>query len=132
MRNPIASIVFSTGLLSIFATNTSPPTSYNMYSFCNFTSSGNNSNLTNIITDFEIPMSEINQYRPVIYYNPTSEYRLVDMRSIVNTNMLDITVCWKTHYGEYIPLKLQPGCAAHIKLLFRHSSIVTMTCEIDE
>ena len=120
MWNPIASIVFSTGLLPIFATNTSPPTSYSVHSKSNFTSSGNNSNLTNIITDFEIPMSETNQYRPVIYYNPSSEYRLVDMRSIINMNMLDITVFWKTHYGEYIPLKLQPGCAAHIKLLFRH------------
>ena len=97
-----------------------PPTSYSVNSKSNFTSSGNNSNLTNIITDFEIPMSETNQYRPVIYYNPTSEYRLVDMRSIINMNMLDITVFWKTHYGEYIPLKLQPGCSAHIKLLFRH------------
>jgi hypothetical protein len=42
------------------------------------------------------------------------------MRSIINMNKLDIAVFWKTHYGEYIPLKLQPGCAAHIKLLFRH------------
>ena len=91
-----------------------------MHCESNFTSSGNNSNLTNIDTDFEIPMLETNQYRLVIYYNPTSEYRLVDMRSIINVNVLDITAFWKTHYGEYIPLKLQPRCAAHIKLLFRH------------
>ena len=97
-----------------------PPTSYSVNSKSNFTSSGNNSNLTNITTDFEIPMSETKQCRPVIYYNPSSEYRLVDTRSIINMSMLDITVFWKTPYGEYIPLKLQPGCAAHIKLLFRH------------
>ena len=107
-------------LLPIFATNTSPATSFSINSQNNFTSGGNNSNLTNIITDFEIPMSETNQYRPVIYYNPSSVYRLVDMRSIINMNKLDIAVFWKTQYGEYIPLKLQPGCAAHIKLMFRH------------
>ena len=118
MWNPIASIVFCTGLLPIFATSTSPPTSYSVHSKSKFTSSGNNSNLTNIIIDFEIPMSETNQYRPIIYYNPSSEYRLVDMRSIIDMNMLD-SVFWRTHYGEYIPLKLQPGCADHSKIMFR-------------
>jgi hypothetical protein len=130
MWNPTASIVCSTGLLPIFATNTSPPTSYSVPSKGNFTSSGNSSNLTNIITDFEIPMSETYQYRPTIDYSPSCEYRLVDMRSIINMNMLDITVFWKTHDGEYVPLKLQPGCAAHLKLLFRHSSTMSMTCSI--
>ena len=121
MWNPIASIVFSTGLLPILATNTSPPTSYSIHSKSNFTSSGNNSNLTDIITNFGIPISETDPYRPVICCSPSSEYRLVDMHSIINMNMLDITVFWKTHYGVCTPLKLQPGCAAHIKLLFRNT-----------
>ena len=63
MWNPIASSVFSTGLPPISAISTSPPTSYSVHSKSNFTISGNNSNLTNIITDFEIPISETNQYR---------------------------------------------------------------------
>ena len=83
-------------------------------------SSGNNSNLTNILTDFEISVTETNQYRPFISYTPQREYRLIDMNSITNLNKIDLLAFWKTHYGELIPLKLPPGCAAHMKILFRH------------
>ena len=120
--NPIASIVFCTGMLPIVSTNTSPPLTYGDTTNNNLTSNGNNSNLTNIISDFEIPVSETNQYRPVIVYNPSTEYRLIDMHSALNLNRIDISVFWKTHFGEYIPLRLQPGCAAHIKLMFRHKT----------
>ena len=120
--NPIASVVFCTGMLPVVSTNTSPPLTYDDTSNYNLTSSGNNSNLSNIISDFEIPVSESNQYRPIIVYNPSAEYRLIDMNSQLNLNKIDISVFWKTHYGEFIPLRLQPGCAAHIKLLFRHKT----------
>ena len=120
--NPIASVVFCTGMLPIVSTNTSPALTYGDTANNNLTSNGNNSNLTNIISDFEIPVSETNQYRPVIVYNPSTEYRLIDMHSALNLNRIDISVFWKTHFGEYIPLRLQPGCAAHIKLMFRHKT----------
>ena len=120
--NPVASIVFCTGVLPIVSTNTSPPLTYEDTSNNNLSSTGNNSNLTNIISDFEIPVSDTNQYRPIIVYNPSAEYRLIDMHTSMNLNRVDISVFWKTHFGEYIPLRLQPGCAAHIKLLFRHKT----------
>ena len=120
--NPIASVVFCSGMLPIVATNTSPPLTYDDTSNNNLANNGNNSNLTSIISDFEIPVSETNKYRPVIVYNPSAEYRLIDMYSSSNLNKIDIMVFWKTHYGEYIPLRLQPGCAAHIKLMFRHET----------
>jgi hypothetical protein len=116
--NPIASIVFSTSLIPIIPTNTSPPMIYGDNS-TNLISGGNNSNLTNIITDFEIPVSDLNQYRPSIEYVPSTEYRLIDMNKLINLNQVDIAVFWKTHYGNYIPFRLQPGCAAHLKILFR-------------
>jgi len=120
--NPIASVVFCTGMLPVVSTNTSPPLTYDDTSNNNLTSSGNNSNLSNILSDFEIPVSNSNQYRPIIVYNPMAEYRLIDMNSQMNLNKIDISVFWKTHYGEFIPLRLQPGCAAHIKILFRHKT----------
>ena len=109
-------------MLPVVSTNTSPPLTYDDTTNSNLTSSGNNSNLSNIISDFEIPVSESNQYRPILVYNPTAEYMLIDMNSQLNLNKIDISVFWKTHYGEFIPLRLQPGCAAHIKLLFRHKT----------
>ena len=63
--NPIASIVFCTGMLPIISTNTSVPITYGDTSSNSLASNGNNSNLTNIVSDFEIPVSEANQYRPV-------------------------------------------------------------------
>ena len=122
MWNPIASIVFCTGMLPIFPTNTSIPLTYGDTNNDNLSSNGNNSNLTNVISDFEIPVTDTNQYRPIIVYNPSSEYRLIDMHSALNLNKTDISVFWKTQFGEYIPLRLQPGCAAHIKLMFRHKT----------
>ena len=65
-------------------------------------------------------VTENNQYRPTISMNPTSEFRLIEMNSVTNLNKIDLIAYWKTHYGDLIPLKLQPGCAAHVKLLFRH------------
>ena len=105
MWNPIASIVFCSSMIPVVPTNTSPAKTYSDVWSTNLISTGNNSNLTNIITDFEIPISETNQYRPVIFYNPTAEYRLVDMHSTLNLNRVDITVFWKTHFGEFIPLR---------------------------
>ena len=123
MWNPIASVVFCTGMLPIISTNTSLPITYGETTNDNLASNGNNSNLTNIISDFEIPVSETNQYRPVLVYNPSAEYRLMDMNSMMNLNKIDITVYWKTHFGAYIPLRLQPGCATHIKIMFRHKNL---------
>ena len=122
MWNPIASVVFCTGMLPIISTNTSIPITYGETQVDSLASNGNNSNLTNIVSDFEIPVSETNQYRPVIVYNPSAEYRLMDMNASINLNKIDISVFWKTQYGEYIPLRLQQGCATHIKIRFRHKT----------
>ncbi|MFM7985548.1 MAG: hypothetical protein ACKPKO_40170, partial [Candidatus Fonsibacter sp.] len=43
-----------------------------------FTGSGNNSNLLPAITDFTIAVDGNNQFRPMVVYNPSAEYRLVD------------------------------------------------------
>ena len=117
--NPIASVVFSTGLIPIVPTNTSPAMIYGDNN-TNLTSGGNNANLTNIISDFEVQVSELNQYRPSIEYVPSTEYRLIDMNNLANLTQIDLAVFWKTHYGNYIPFRLQPGCSAHVKVLFRH------------
>jgi len=116
--NPVASIVFCSSMLPIYPTQTSKPNIISNQSN-NLTSSGENANLTNILSDFEIPVSDTNQYRPIILYAPSAEYRLVDMFSGSNLNKINISVFWKTHYGELIPFKIDPGCAAHMKILFR-------------
>ena len=89
--SPVASIVFASTMLPVLPTQTSPPK--NLGTNSNFlTGGGNNSNLTNILSDFSIAIDMNNQYRPAVEYNPGAEYRLLDMNSGMNLNRVDIVV----------------------------------------
>ena len=77
-------------------------------------------NLANIITDFALGVDGGNQYRPNMLFSIHSEYRLIDMYSMVNLNRIDITIYWKSSDGDLIPLHLNPGCSASTKTLFRN------------
>jgi hypothetical protein len=116
--NPVASIVFCSSMLPIYPAQTSTPTVMSNQSN-NLSSTGDNANLTNILSDFEIAIEGANQYRPMILYAPTSEYRLIDMFSGSNLNRINIQVFWKDQFGNLNPFFLDPGCAAHLKLMFR-------------
>jgi hypothetical protein len=120
--SPVASIVFTSSLLPIKATNTSTPKIFNSGSTTNesFSRSSGSPNLANIITDFELAITDNNQYRPSINFNIGSEYRLVDLHKMNDLNRIDVVVYWKSIYGDLQPLRLQPGCTAHLKILFRH------------
>jgi hypothetical protein len=116
--SPVASIVFASTMLPVLPTQTSLPKELGNNS--NYlTSGGNNCNLTNILSDFSIAVDINNQYRPIVEYNPGAEYRLLDMNSSINLNRVDIVVYWKDHFGNLNPFELQPGCSAHVKILFR-------------
>ncbi len=114
--NPVSSIVFATSLLPIIPTQTGRVVELGSG---NLISGGNNSNICSIISDFSVSVDANNEYRPHILYNPGAEYRLVDMNSCMNLNRLDIQVFWKDVNGNIYPLKLLPGCSAHVKLMFR-------------
>jgi len=116
--NPVASIVFASSLLPIIPTQTSVPRDIGGENN-HLVSSGNNSNLLPILSDFSIAVGPNNQYRPCVEYAPGAEYRLLDMNSTANLNRVDIIVYWKDRSGGMHPLELQPGCAASVKLMFR-------------
>ena len=116
--NPVSSIVFTSTTLPIHPTLTSTPQVYSSTS--NGMVGGGSTNLSNTLTDFEIAIDATNQYRPEISYAPQGEYRLIDMYSNSNLFKIDLNVDWKDKYGHLKPLRLQPGCSASVKLLFRH------------
>jgi len=124
MWSPISSIVFTTSLLPIKATNTSPPHIFNDASSSlnsvNTLVSAGSPDLSMVLTDFVVALTENNQYRPSINYNVGAEYRLVDLYSMPNLNRIDIMVFWRAWTGQMVPLHLLPGCQATIKLLFRN------------
>ena len=116
--NPIASVVFTSTTLPIHPTLSSPPKIYN--SVGSGLQGSGSTNLTNILSDFEFPISSTNQYRPEISYVPQSEYRLIDMYSNRNLSKIDLNVYWRDRYGNLKPIRLLPGCSASVKILFRH------------
>ena len=96
--NPVASIVFASSMLPIIPTQTSVPKNLGSQS-ANLVSGGNNSNLLPILSDFAIAVDATNQYRPMVEYNPSAEYRLIGMNSTTNLNRIDIIVYWKDRWG---------------------------------
>jgi len=121
--NPVSSIVFTSALIPIIPSNTSKPTVFNGNN--NLMNSGNNSNISSMITDFEVQDGNGYGYCSQIEYVPSGEYRLVDMQGGGNTSALqdiEISVFWKDAYSNLHPLYLLPGTRCDLKIMFRKKS----------
>ena len=122
--NPVSSLIFATSLLPVKTTQTSLPRSIGSNENA-FSSVGNNSNMLSAISDFAIAVDGNNQYRPMVIYNPSPEYRLIVMNSYMNLNRVDIIVYWKDTFGNIHPFELSPGNSASVKLMFRRKDFNT-------
>lgn len=110
---PVSSIAFISNTLPINHTQLSAPIVINNGVLV---SSVDNNAFANIITD--LSTDEL-CYRPNLLYNPTSEYRLIDLRGNQPLNNIDISIYWKDKYGKLNQFLLFSGASATIKLLFR-------------
>ena len=117
MMNPVRSIFFKSLTLPIQPTLTQPPKAYTDITISD---SGGLPAISNILTDFEVPVSAQNNYSGELIYQPQAEYRFLDMNSSFNLNKIDLQAGWTDKYGNAFPLYLQTGCCASLKLLFRH------------
>jgi hypothetical protein len=115
--NPVQAIVFTTSLLPIHSSIVSSPVLFG--AGANFTTSGNNSGIANILTDLEVSTEKGWQTKPNISYVPTAEYRLFDLNGNAPLSAIQITVSWKDTFGRLNPLRLGSGSNASIKLMFR-------------
>ena len=61
----------------------------------------------------------------MVVYNPSAEYRLVDMNSYRNLNRVYIIVYWKDKFGNIHSFELNPGNAASVKIMFRRKDFNT-------
>lgn len=117
LLNPIQSIVFTTALLPIIPELVSPSKTFN--SDTQLQTNGYNVDISPIITDFIVPFSAINTYKPNIDYTPNGEYRLCDLYGATPVNSIELSVFWKDIYGNLHPFYVDSGCSGNIKLLFR-------------
>jgi len=116
--NPVNALVFTTGTIPVNASQVSAPLVLNS-EIATLTQGGNNANISNTLTDFEVPLTEGWEYKPNVYYNPTAEYRLVDLLGNTPLNNISIQVFWKDSFANLHPFYLNSGCNANIKIMFR-------------
>jgi len=116
--SPVASIVFTTNMLPVIPSNSSQPTIFSGDG--KLRNSGNNNNLTTMITDFESQDNNGYGFCGSLSYIPSAEYRFISMnQGNDKINNIDITVYWKDQYSNLHPFYLLPGCKCDIKILFR-------------
>ena len=122
LLNPVSAIVFTTALIPISPENIGVPKLFNS---SGLSSSGGLANVAPIITDFVVPFSAMNTYRPDINYTPSGEYRLCDLYGSTPLQGIEISVFWKDTYGQNHPLELGSGSAANLKIMFRRKDYNT-------
>jgi hypothetical protein len=122
--NPVESIVFSTSLMPVVPELTAAPAVF--VGGSGFSSSGNNSNVTNTLTDLEVPLTFGWETKPVVNYAPTAEYRLADLFGESPVSSINVIVFWKDRFGSLFPLTLASGGSANIKIMFRRKDYGAM------
>jgi hypothetical protein len=121
--NPVSAIVFTTALLPVIPSLVSVPKIFG--SQANLFNIGNNANLAPVLTDFIVPFSPGNTYKPTIEYTPSGEYRLLGMYGTSPLASIEVSVFWKDIFGVLHPFKLNSGCSATLKIMFRRKDFNT-------
>ena len=111
--SPVASIVFTSNTIPIISNQLSAPLVFNNGQ--SSTGIGNNANFAQIITDMATNQQV---FKPNVLYNPTAEYRRIDMTGNTPLTNIDINVYWRDKLGQLIPFVLASGSSASIKFLF--------------
>jgi hypothetical protein len=118
---PVSSIVFTSNTLPIVSNQLSAPLVFNESKNVD-SLNGNNANFAQIITDLA---SGDQDYKPFLLYNPTAEFRYIDMYGNQPLTNIDISVFWKNKLGVLIPFRLASGGSCSIKILFAKKSTIS-------
>ena len=113
---PVARIVFLASLIPVLPSNIGVP---RIFSGSVAVQAQQNNNISNEITDLVVNLVRGDEYLPNIIYEPTAEYRLLDLQGNTPSQAIQISVQWVDVYGYYHDFYLQNGCGAHMKIMFR-------------
>jgi len=120
--SPVSSVSFSSQGIPVEPTNVTPTVVLGVGNSISsdLSNLGNNINVANIITDFEINLKTGVESRTINYYVPAGEYRLIDIIGNRPLSEINIIVYWRDKIeGTLHPMYLHSGGAASMKLLFR-------------
>lgn len=118
---PVSSVVFTSATFPIVPNLLSPAQTFSNGVLINLAPEANNANFAQVITDLA---SGDLCYKPSLLYNPTAQYRLIDMFGNTPLTNINIQVFWKTKVGTFVPFRLATGNGCSIKLLFTKKSSV--------
>lgn len=76
-----------------------------------------------ILTDFVVGIDDFSLQNSIAIYNPTSQYRLVDMTSNAPIVKVHISIWYADKYGDQFPLTIDANQSASVKLGFFHRSM---------
>lgn len=113
---PITSIIFTTSLLPVLPSLLGVP---QLFSGNLGVVSQDNNNIINSVTDLEVNLTRGDEYLPNVIYEPTAEYRMLDLQSNAPLTSIQISVVWKDIFGQVHDFYLQNGCGATLKVMFR-------------
>jgi hypothetical protein len=109
--NCVTSIVFTSSNLPVVASITSNPALTREGEALIF---NNQPNTRRIVTDLVAGDS----YKPYLVYNPSAQYRYIDLTQGSSLRDIDIQVYFLDRQGQLNPFKLSSGSTATIKILF--------------
>ena len=109
--NCVTSIVFTSSNLPIVPANTANPNLSRENEAIVFS---NQPNTRRIVTDLVAGDS----YKPYIVYNPSAEYRWIDLTQGSSLRDIDIQIYFLDRQGQLNPFLLSSGSTATIKILF--------------
>jgi len=113
---PAQSIQFITHSIPVNPSSTGSP----FYIGNSLKTNSNVNAVSNIITDFQIPMTIGTEYtRNMLYYQPNAEFRLFDLISPQSLQHINISVAWLDKWGFSHQMCLKYGSSASLKLMLR-------------
>lgn len=117
--SPVGSIVFVSTLIPVLNENTSQPLTYGAGNSA--TSISTRSAFQPIVTDIALALDRADQYKEMITYIPSAEYRISTMsNSPTEVRNVDIQVYWRNRLdGNLVPVKLFNKSSVSMKIMFR-------------
>jgi hypothetical protein len=117
--SPVASIVFVSNTLPIVPTQISAPLLF--VNGTSLTNSGNNDLVQNIITDI---ISSSGLYKNGIVYNPSAQWRWIELYGSRPLTNIDISVYWRDKLGNLNPFYISTGNTMSLKLVFQKKETI--------
>lgn len=76
-----------------------------------------------VISDFAFTSTTGFDLFQTLYYNPTAEYRMIDLQGSTPIQTIDFEVFWIDTYGNFNKFIIGPGSKFTVKMLFRRKGV---------